>query len=224
MATAKDIGKSLLAQAPSIAPGASAVALRRALDLAIDGAAKVPGAKTTAGNALQRTGSAELAVDAIIKQHVALAGAQGFLTNLGGVASMAITIPANVAGMAVLQCRMVAAIAHLRGYDIEDPRVRSAILMCLLGEQATTSAIERAELPSSALAVATAPVHDPALDATIAEKVLATVMGQVGGKRASKLVGKRIPVVGGGVGLVTDGWATWQTGTFARAQFVTRRR
>ena len=34
MATAKDIGKNLLASAPSIAPGASAVALRKALDLA----------------------------------------------------------------------------------------------------------------------------------------------------------------------------------------------
>ena len=224
MATAKDIGKNLLASAPSIAPGASAVALRKALDLAIDGAAKVPGAKVTAGNTLQRTGSAELAVDQIIKQHVAMAGAQGFITNLGGIVAMAVTIPANVTGMAVLQCRMVAAIAHLRGYDIEDPRVRSAILMCLLGEQANKSAIERNELPSSALAIATAPVHDPALDATISEQVLAKLMGEVGGKRASLLVGKKIPVVGGGVGMVTDGWATYATGTFARGQFVTRRR
>ena len=53
MATARDIGKSILAQAPNIAPGASSVVLRKALDLAIDGVSKVPGAKQTAAAALQ---------------------------------------------------------------------------------------------------------------------------------------------------------------------------
>ena len=31
--------------------------------------------------------------------------------------------PANLAGVALLQGRMVGAIAHLRGYDVDDPRV-----------------------------------------------------------------------------------------------------
>ncbi|MDN5563965.1 MULTISPECIES: EcsC family protein [Luteococcus] len=224
MATAKDIGKTILAQAPNIAPGAASTALRKALDLAIDGVGKVPGAKQTAANALQRTGSAELAVNQIVKQHVAMAGAQGFITNLGGLATLAVSIPANVSGVAIVQCRMVAAVAHLRGYDIEDPRVRSAILMCLLGEGNAREAVQRQELPSSALAIATAPVHDPQLDNTISEKVLANLMGQVGGKRVSLLAGKKIPVVGGGVGAATDGWATWSTGAFAKAQFINRRR
>ncbi|MEL4358789.1 MULTISPECIES: EcsC family protein [unclassified Luteococcus] len=224
MANARDIGKSILAQAPNIAPGAASTVLRRALDLAIDGVGKVPGAKTTAANALQKTGSAELAIDQIVKQHVAMAGAQGFLTNLGGLATLAVSIPANVSGVAIVQCRMVAAVAHLRGYDIEDPRVRSAILMCLLGEANAREAIDRRELPSSALAIATAPVHDVALDNTISEKVLANLMGQVGGKRVSLLAGKKIPLVGGGVGAATDGWATWSTGAFAKSQFLNRRR
>ncbi|GAA1399085.1 EcsC family protein [Luteococcus peritonei] len=224
MATARDIGKSILAQAPNIAPGASTMALRKALDLAIDGVSRIPGAKVTAAGALQKAGSAELAIDSLIKQHVAMAGAQGFVTNLGGVATLAVSIPANVSGVTVVQCRMVAAIAHLRGYDIEDPRVRSAILMCLLGEGNVKEAIARQELPSSALAIATAPVHDPALDNTISEKVLSHLMGQVGGKRVGLLAGKKIPGVGGGVGAVTDGWSTWSTGSYAKAQFINRRR
>ncbi|WP_420176682.1 EcsC family protein [Luteococcus sp. OSA5] len=224
MGAARDIGKNILAQAPNLAPGASAVVLRKALELAIDGVGRVPGAKSTAANALQKSGSAEMAIDAVIKQHVAMAGAQGFLTNLGGLATLAVSIPANVSGVAIVQCRMVAAIAHLRGYDIEDPRVRSAILMCLLGEANAKGAVERQELPSSALAIATAPVHDPALDNTISEKVLSNLMGQVGGKRVSLLAGKKIPVVGGGVGAATDGWATWGTGAFAKKQFINRRR
>ncbi|GAB2490583.1 hypothetical protein GCM10027030_25880 [Luteococcus sediminum] len=224
MATAKDFGKQILAQAPQLAPGASAMVLRKALDLAIDGAGRIPGAKATAAAALQKQGAVEPAVNMIVKQHVAMAGAQGFVTNLGGLATLAVSIPANVTGVAIVQCRMVAAIAHLRGYDIEDPRVRSAILMCLLGENLAQEAVQRQELPSSALAIATAPVHDPALDSTIAEKVLGSLMGQVGGKRVSLLAGKKIPGVGGAIGAGTDGWATWGTGSFARKQFVTRRR
>ena len=42
--------------------------------------------------------------------------------------TVAITIPANITGLALIQCRMIAGIAHLRGYDLDDPRVRNAIL------------------------------------------------------------------------------------------------
>lgn len=228
MATAKDIGRQLLAQAApqvaQVAPGMASTVLRRALDLAIDGFSKVPGAKTTAANALQKTGSPEAAIDQLIKQHVAMAGAQGFVTNLGGLATLAVSIPANVSGVTIVQCRMVAAIAHLRGYDIEDPRVRSAILMCLMGQGTTTDAIKAQELPSSPMAVATAPVYDPALDATIAEKVFSNLVEQVGGKRVTLLAGKKIPGIGGAVGAGTDGYATWNTGRFAKQEFRNRRK
>ena len=62
------------------------------------------------------------------------AGAQGFVTNLGGLVTAAVTIPANITGLALIECRMIAGIAHLRGYDLDDPRVRNAILVCMLGE------------------------------------------------------------------------------------------
>lgn len=223
MATAGQFGRQLLAQAPQLAPGMASTILRRALDLAIDGFSKVPGAKTTAAHALQKTGEVEMAIDQLVKQHVAMAGAQGFVTNLGGLATLAVSIPANVSGVTIVQCRMVAAIAHLRGYDIEDPRVRSAILMCLMGEGTARDAVTSHELPSSPMAIATAPVYDPQLDATIAEKVLGNLLEQVGGKRVTLLAGKKIPVVGGGVGAATDGWATWSTGRYAKREFRTRR-
>jgi uncharacterized protein (DUF697 family) len=67
-------------------------------------------------------GSVDDAVDAIIDTHVRLSSAQGFATNLGGVALLPVAIPANLTGLAILQIRMVAAIAHLRGYDLDDNR------------------------------------------------------------------------------------------------------
>lgn len=227
MATAKDIGRQLLAQAApqiqQVAPGMASTVLRRALDLAIDGFSKVPGAKATAAGALQKTTNPEAAIDLLVKQHVAMAGAQGFVTNLGGLATLAVSIPANVSGVTIVQCRMVASIAHLRGYDIEDPRVRSAILMCLMGPGTTTDAIKSQELPSSPMAVATAPMYDPALDATIAEKVFSNIVEQVGGKRVTLLAGKKIPGIGGAVGAGTDGFNTWNTGKFAKQEFRNRR-
>ena len=100
----------------------------------------------------------------MIENHVRYAGAQGFVTNIGGVVTMAVTIPANVAGLALIQCRMIAGIAHLRGYDLDDPRVRNAILTCMLGEDAVNAMIRKKKLPAPPMALATAPVHDPDLD------------------------------------------------------------
>ena len=55
----------------------------------------------------------------MIEDHVRYAGAQGFATNLGGLVTAAVAIPANITGLALIQCRLVACIAHLRGYDLE---------------------------------------------------------------------------------------------------------
>lgn len=223
MPTYREIGKTLIAAAPAIAPSMAAGALRKLMDIAIDGYSKVPGAKAHAAIQLEKQGDVEKAIDALISQHVAMAGAQGFVTNLGGVATMAVSLPANVAGLAVVQSRMVAAIAHLRGYDVADPRVRSAIAMCLLGESNANDLVAHGHLPSTPLAVATAPVPDPHLDQTVAEKVMSQLMGAIGGKRLAVLAVKRVPLVGGGVGAVADGWSSFEIARFARKTFVSRR-
>ena len=80
-------------------------------------------------------------------------------------------MPANLAGVAVVQVRMVAAIAHLRGYDLDDNRVRTALVMCLLGGEEIAKRIVEGKLPTSPMAVATAPVFDPELDRQVAEEV-----------------------------------------------------
>jgi hypothetical protein len=71
--------------------------------------------------------------------------------------------------------------------------------------------------------VATAPAFDRSLEQSIAEQVLQTLLARSGSKQAVALIGKRIPVIGGGVGLVTDGWATLEVAHYAREQFPSRR-
>jgi hypothetical protein len=72
--------------------------------------------------------------------------------------------------------------------------------------------------------LATSPVHDPALDALIGTAVTTEVLGKVGGRRAALFVGRRIPLLGGGVGAVTDAMSTYQIGAYASRELRTRRR
>ena len=68
-------------------------------------------------------GDVDKAVASVVKTHVGLAAGEGFVTNLGGLTTAPATIPANIAGLALLQCRMVATIAQLRGYDSSEDAV-----------------------------------------------------------------------------------------------------
>lgn len=218
-----NLGKAILASVPALAPTAAAGLLRRVLDTGIDGYSKFPGARVAAASALQKHGSADAAIEALIRQHLAMAGAQGFVTNLGGFETMAVTLPANVSGIAIVQSRMVASIAHLRGYNIDDDRIRGAVMMCLIGEKGVADLVEKGELPSP-LVVATAPVVDGSLHAEIAEKVMGALVANATGRRMAVAATKKIPVVGGGVGAVADGWSTWTIAQYAKRQFVSRKR
>ncbi|HJR89397.1 MAG TPA: EcsC family protein, partial [Aeromicrobium sp.] len=118
-----------------IAPSVASQYVRGVLDKAIDGVGPLRSAAASADSKLvDAGGDVETAVSKLIRLHATLAGAQGFVTNLGGVAALAVALPANVIGVTLVQCHLIAGIAHLRGYDLEDPRVRNAILVCMLGE------------------------------------------------------------------------------------------
>lgn len=204
-------------------PNAAGNLLRKVLAFAIEGFSALPPAKESAAHQLQRHGDADAAIDALVQHHVSMAGAQGFVTNVGGALTALVAMPANLAGIAVLQARMVASIAHLRGYDINDPRVRTAIAMCLVSDNLDKSLGEDG-LPTSPLVVATAPVFDAVLDQEISDRVAADLLARITGKRVVVAMTRRVPVLGGGVGAAVDGWDTLQVGRYAKTQLVDRRR
>ena len=205
---------------PSVASGY----VRTVLDKAIDGIGPLrPVAETAGAKLAAHGGDVEKAVAALVRSHTSLAGLQGFVTNIGGIALAPATVPANVVGVTVVQCHLVASIAHLRGYDIEDARVRNAVLAVMLGEDTVTTMIRKKRLPSSPMAMATSPMHDPSLDATIAKEVTGELVGRTIGRRALMLAGKRIPLLGGAVGASADGFGTWQVGRYAQSELKDRR-
>jgi hypothetical protein len=209
------------ARLSELAPGLTAAFVREALHRAIHGIGPLPPAAKAADAQLrEQKGDVDKAVHEVIENHIRYAGAQGFLTNLGGLATMAFMVPTNITGLALVECRMVAGIAHLRGYDLTDPRVKNAILVCLLGDDSVRDLVKAKKLPAPPMAVATAPAHDPWLDQVICAEVASDLVTKVAGKRLAGTAGRRIPFVGGFIGAGADGYATWRIGRYADREFL----
>lgn len=225
MGIAKGAAGKIAPQMTKVAPNITSAFVHQALDLAIGGSGPLPGAAAAADKQLAKHGGdREKAIDSIREQHMRYAAAQGFVTNLGGLVTMAVTIPANISGLAMLECRMVAAIMSLRGYDLDDPRTRAAILTCLLGEERLGYLIKKKKIPGTPMAVATAPVPDPEIARLVANEVATELITQAAGKRLATTVGRRMPIIGGAVGAGSDGWTTWQIGRYAEREFLPRAR
>ena len=208
------------AAARRAAPAIAAKGVRQFLDKAIDGFPGFPGAREVARRHLARRRDVDQAIRDVQDQHVRLAGAQGFVANIGGVGVMAVAIPANLAGVGLLQLRMVAAIQHLRGYDINDPRVRTAALMTLLGEDDVKAALKRGEFPGHPHDVAVAAGDaDPRLLERVGSEVTQALVTRVGGKHATLAFTKRIPVLGGAVSAGVDAFSTYTIGRYASREF-----
>ena len=225
MGAMSSISRRLAPKVTDLAPGLTTSFVREALRRAIEGVGPLPPAAEAADKQLaEQQGNVERAIHEVIENHVRYAGAQGFVTNIGGLVTMAVTVPTNISGLALIECRMIAGIAHLRGYDLDDPRVRNAILVCLLGEETVKSLVKDKHLPAPPMALATAPAHDAALDQRISTFVARDLVAKIAGKRLAVTVGRRVPVVGGVVGAGADGFATWRVGRYADRELLPRAR
>ena len=112
------------------------------LDKCYDGALKgvLPGEKNImelAEDYLSKSNSKEKAIDDLIRNQILLCGTNGFVAGLGGLLVLPIAIPANVASVIYVQLRMIAAIAHINGYDVYSDQVRTIAYVCLTGSSAT---------------------------------------------------------------------------------------
>jgi len=216
-----NIGRRLAPRVTELAPELTSSFVREALNRAINGVGPLPPAAKAADAQLrEQHGNVDRGIHEVIENHVRYAGAQGFLTNLGGLVTAPILIPTNITGLALIQCRMIAGIAHLRGYDLADPKVKNAILVCLLGEEMVNRQVKAKKVPAPPMALATSPGYDAATDQDVAAVVAADLIAKVAGKRLAVTVSRRIPVVGGVVGMSVDGYTTWQIGRYADRELL----
>lgn len=76
----------------------------------------------------------EVAIKSLVKWQTTKCATSGFITGLGGIITLPVAIPANIASVIYIQMRMVAAIAYMRGYDLKDDQVKTFVYVCLTGQ------------------------------------------------------------------------------------------
>ena len=80
------VGKQLAPRIAELAPGMTTLFVRESLIRAIDGVGPLPPAAAAADKQLrEQKGDVDRAIHEVIENNVRLAGAQGFVTNLGGL-------------------------------------------------------------------------------------------------------------------------------------------
>ena len=103
---------------------------------AVNGVAGLDSAYDLANDYMKTNDSLYNQANSLIRWQNTKAGTSGFLTGLGGIITLPIAIPANVASVMYVQIRMIAAIAHMGGHNLNDDRVRSLVFVCLTGNAA----------------------------------------------------------------------------------------
>ncbi len=198
--------------------GAAGALVERLLGAGIDGRGPFESAQAVAARALEKSPSREAAVNAIVRRHVATGVAGGFVTGLGGLVTMAVAVPANVVEFYLTATRMVAAIAVVRGYDLSQAQIRTAVLLTLVGAEAD-DVLHKAGLGAGGRItdLATRRLPDSAL-MIINKAVGFRLVSQLGRGVLSRF-GRAVPVIGGAVGAGLDGYLMTRIAAHARTEF-----
>jgi EcsC protein family len=211
-----------LAAAATKAPDEGTVArlVQVLLDAGIDGLGPLKSAQELAVWARTQARTHDAAVAKVARQTLVRGGVGGFVTGVGGFLTMPIALPANVVEFYVQATRMVGAIADLRGYDVDDPMVRTAILMTLVGSDAD-DVLARAGLvggKQSRMVTLASGQLPPAGLLMLNKAIGFRLMKGVGEKAFAKL-GRGIPLAGGFLGGGIDMWMMKRIADHAMGEF-----
>ncbi len=189
--------------------------LERLYQAVLSGTAYLPG-----GGPLVVAGDASAATrdrlaERVVRQHAAMAAGLGFATNVGGLITLPLALPANLVGVTAVQLKMVQEIARIYGHDPRSPGVMAFAFAALLGGKAV-ELVDRALLPVAGR-LATRMVD------AIPSAALATINRAVGFQLVTKLgaggvvnIGRWIPLAGGVLCGTVDGGATYGVGQAAK--------
>lgn len=200
--------------------GAATRLVERLLDVGIDGKGPFESAHEVAAKALKDArDDADQAVRVIVRGHRQLGAVGGFATGLGGFFTMPVSLPANVLEFYLLATRMTAATAKVRGYDIDQPEIRSAILLTLAGAD-SDDLLKKAGLQAAGgklSSVAFDRLPAPAL-MVLNKAVGFRLLGRIGQGTFARL-GRAVPLVGGLIGAGVDVYMLNRIGQQAAKEF-----
>lgn len=190
------------------------------LDVGIDGKGWFDSAAEVADSALRsHGGDREAAVASVVRLHVLMGGAEGFVTSLGGFVTLPVALPVNVLSFYVLATRMTAAVARLRGYDVDQQQIRSAVLLTLVGADAD-DLLAKASVAAPAGGITNlAAQRLPGPAAMVVRKGVGFRLLASVGKNTFTRFGRAVPVIGGFIGGAVDAWMLHRVADNARREF-----
>ncbi len=193
--------------------------LEWAFDKAVNG---LPGTDTVeelAESYLRKNSSVEKAIDNLIRWQNAKGVTSGFLTGLGGLITLPVAIPANIASVMYVQIRMIATIAQMRGYDLKDDQVKTFVFVCLTG-QAAAEILKPAGVKLGVALANQAIKKIPGEVIKAINKAVGIRLVTKFGEKGIVNLGKAVPFVGGIIGGTVDGIGTNTIGKTAKKVFI----
>jgi hypothetical protein len=190
-----------------------------AYDAALNGLPGVSSAIELAEDYLSKHDNGIDAVNSLINWQVTKCGTSGFLSGLGGLITLPVAIPANIASVIYVQTRMIAAIAYIGGYDIHDDRVKTLVYMCLCGNGAKDIAKSVGIKIGNKVTENMIKKIPGAVITKINQKVGFRLVTKFGEKGAVNL-GKMIPIAGGVIGAGFDIASTSTIAKIAKSTFI----
>lgn len=162
--------------------------------------------------------SNEERVNSLINWETSKNFTSGFITGLGGLLTLPVTIPAALGASWLIQARMVAAIAKIYGHDISEERVQIAILMVIIGQDV------KEVCKQAGIKIGTKFTYK------LIEKIPGTVLTKINqlvgfrlltkaGERSVVSLTKMVPVIGGIIGGSVDAVTCRITGKAAQSAF-----
>ncbi|RID85214.1 EcsC family protein [Mesobacillus zeae] len=195
-------------------------ALEWSYDKAINGG--IPGMDTSielAESYLQKSGTLDEKVKNLILWQNTKSATSGLLTGLGGIITLPVAVPANITSVILVQMRMVAAIAHMGGYDVKDDQVKTFVYACLAGNGAK-DILKNAGIQIGRKLAVTGIKRIPfEVIKKINQAVGFRLLTKFGGKGVINL-GKMVPLAGGIIGGTVDALATNTIGNVAYKLFI----
>lgn len=190
------------------------------MDVGISGLGVLPSAEEVATDHLRKCdGDVEKAIESVIKWKTAYAGGSGFLTGFGGLTTLPVTLTVGLAASYAIAANQAAAIAYLQNYDVYSDQVRTAILLCLVGdvgeEVLKTAGIAIGRKTAEHVVMHKIP---KALLGKINKLVGFKLIAKVNEKAAIRLI-RIVPIVGGLVGGTVDGVFVNACGKAAKRAF-----
>ena len=195
-------------------------AVEWAYEKAING---VPGLDSAQELADSYKGNGESLINnanSLIRWQNTKAATSGFLAGLGGLMTLPLTLPANITSVLYVQIRMIAAIAHMGGYNLKDDRVKTLVYACLVANSAKDILKDIGVAAGNKIAMR--------LVLKIPGEVIKKINQSVGFRLVTKTgstglinLTKAVPLFGGVVGGGFDLYTTNKIGDVARDTFIT---